>query len=136
MKLVNHPISLPSDEKFGLFFAFVFSFVAIVSTVFYGNVVLGVIAALLCLAFLITAFVKPSALRGLNKSWAYLGLLIGMIVSPIVLGVMYFGMFTPLAAILRLKGRDELRLRTNKQETYWIKRDPVGPSPESFKEQH
>ena len=136
MTLFNHPITLPSDRKFGLFFTAVFVIVAIVSAVFYGNVILAVISAVVGLVFLIATLVKPSALRGLNKSWAYLGLLIGMIVSPIVLGVMYFGMFTPLAAILRLKGRDELRLKNNKQETYWIKRNPVGPSPESFKEQH
>ena len=136
MTLFNHSVTLPSDRKFGFFFSFVFAVVAVVSTVFYGKILYGVVAATICLAFLITSLTKPSALRGLNKSWAYLGLLMGIIISPIVLGLIYFGMFTPLAAVLRLKGRDELRLKTNHQESYWINRDPVGPSPESFKDQH
>lgn len=136
MTLFDHPVTLPSDRKFGFFFSFVFAVVALVSAVFYGNGLLGVVAAAICIAFLITALTKPAALKGLNKAWAYLGLLMGMIISPIVLGLIYFGMFTPLAAILRIKGRDELRLKKNNQESYWIKRNPVGPSPESFKDQH
>ena len=136
MTLFNHPVTLPSDRKFGFFFSFVFAVVAVVSTFYYGNILFGVVAAAVCVAFLITSLTKPAALRGLNKSWAYLGLLMGMIISPIVLGLIYFGLFTPLAAILRIKGRDVLSLKNNNQESYWIKRNPVGPSPESFKDQH
>lgn len=136
MTLFNHPVTLPSDRKFGFFFSFVFAVVAVVSTFYYGNILIGLVGAVICIAFLVTSLTKPAALRGLNKSWAYLGLLMGMIISPIVLGLIYFGLFTPLAAFLRLRGRDELRLKNKMYESYWIKRDPVGPSPESFKDQH
>ena len=52
-----------------------------------------------------------------------LGLMLGMIVSPIVLGIMYFGLFTPLSFITKIFGRDELNLKDNNQKTYWIATD-------------
>ena len=136
MKLFNTPVILPSDRKFGFFFTFVFAVVAIVTIVIYGKFLPGMVAAAVSLAFLITTLIRPSLLRGLNKSWAYLGLLLGLIISPIVLGLIYFGMFTPLAAVLRLKGRDELRLKNKNLKSNWNVRDPLGPSPESFKDQY
>ena len=60
----------------------------------------------------------------------------GLIISPVVLGLIYFGMFTPLAVVLRLKGRDELRLKNKNLKSNWIVREPLGPSPESFKDQY
>ena len=136
MKLFDTPISLPSDRKFGYFFAFVFAVVAFVTAAIYGKLLPGIVAAGLSLVFLLITLIKPSLLSGLNKSWAYLGLLMGLIISPLVLGFIYFGMFTPLAAVLRLKGRDELRLKNKNLKSNWIVRDPLGPSPESFKDQY
>ena len=136
MKLFDTPISLPSDRKFGYFFAFVFAVVAFVAAAIYGKLLPGIVAAGLSLVFLLITLIKPSLLSGLNKSWAYLGLLMGLIISPLVLGFIYFGMFTPLAAVLRLKGRDELRLKNKNLKSNWIVRDPLGPSPESFKDQY
>ena len=136
MKLSNTPISLPSDRKFGYFFTFVFALIAIATAAIYGKYLAGILAAAISLGFLFTTLTRPSLLRGLNKSWAYLGLLMGLIISPVVLGLIYFGMFTPLATVLRLKGRDELRLKNKNLKSNWIVREPLGPSPESFKDQY
>ena len=62
------------------------------------------------------------------------GLLIGMIVSPIVLGIIFFFIFTPIALVTRVFGRDELRLRMTNEGSYWIKRTVTTRS-ESFKNQ-
>jgi hypothetical protein len=62
------------------------------------------------------------------------GVLLGMIVSPIIMGIIYFGIFTPIAIIMRLSGRDELRLRLKKQKTYWINRKTLNEV-DSFKKQ-
>ena len=51
-----------------------------------------------------------------------IGILLGKLVSPIILGIIFFFMFTPVAVIIRIIGRDELRLRLKSQESYWIKR--------------
>ena len=136
MKLFDTPISLPSDRKFGYFFTFVFAVATFVTLVIYGKLLLGMAAASVSFGFLLTALTRPSLLRGLNKSWAYIGLLMGLIISPVVLGLIYFGMFTPLAVVLRLKGRDELRLKNKNLKSNWIVRDPSGPAPESFKDQY
>ena len=59
----------------------------------------------------------------------------GKVVSPIVLGLIFFGMLTPVGIIGRLLGRDELRLKKAPVTSYWIDRDPPGPAPDSFKNQ-
>ena len=57
-----------------------------------------------------------------------------MIVSPILLGMVFFAVFTPIARVMRLSGRDELRLKFRKKSTYWTPRtEPI--QPESFKRQ-
>lgn len=57
----------------------------------------------------------------------------GKIVSPIVLGLIFFTLLTPCAMIGRLFGRDELRLKLPNTESYWVERTPPGPDPDSFK---
>ena len=86
------------------------------------------------LAFLLVTLIKCDALLPLNKLWMRFGLLLGMIVSPIVLGVIFFGLFTPIAMLMRLSGRDELRLKFTQKTSHWISRgEPI--KPESFKHQ-
>ena len=70
----------------------------------------------------------------LNKLWMRFGLLLGMIVSPIVLGVVFFVVFTPIAFVMRLSGRDQLRLKFRERQSYWIKRD-ASVLADSFKNQ-
>ena len=63
-----------------------------------------------------------------------IGFLIGMIVSPIILGIIFFGLVTPYGVVMRMFGRDELRLKTTNKLSYWIIRsEPI--EPESFKRQ-
>ena len=86
------------------------------------------------LAFLLVTLIKSDALLPLNKLWMRFGLLLGMIVSPIVLGVIFFGIFTPIAMLMRLSGRDELRLKYAQKASHWISRgEPI--KAESFKNQ-
>jgi len=62
------------------------------------------------------------------------GLLLGMIVSPIVLGLIFFALFTPIALFMRLFGRDELRLRLREKSTHWVRREETTQT-NSFKHQ-
>lgn len=112
-------LDLPSERKFGSFFSLVlillasyllFSESLTISIIIYlGSFVLG----------LITFFI-PIVLRPLNKLWMKLGLVIGMVVSPLVLVLIYFIIITPLSIFLRITGRDELRLKCNSDKSYWI----------------
>ena len=126
-------IELPSNRKFGFFFTLVF---ALAATYFYyaANVVWTYVFIAAALVFLFVTRIKSDALRPLNKLWMRFGLLLGMIVSPIVLGVIFFGLFTPIAILMRLSGRDELRLKYAQKASHWILRgEPI--KSESFKHQ-
>ena len=124
-------IQLPSNRKFGFFFTFVF--MAVAGYFYYTENIFWTYASIsVSLIFLLVTFVKSDALLPLNKLWIRFGLLLGMIVSPIVLGLIFFGLFTPIALLMRLSGRDELKLRFLKKESYWITRsEPI--KSESFK---
>jgi hypothetical protein len=126
-------IELPSNRKFGLFFTFVF---AVAAGYFYYSANVGrasVFIAATSICLLVT-LIKSDALLPLNKLWTRFGLLLGMIVSPIVLGIIFFGLFTPIATFMRFSGRDELRLKFTHKASYWISRgEPI--KSESFKHQ-
>mgnify|MGYP001167588590 FL=1 len=126
-------IELPSNRKFGFFFTFVF---AVAASYFYysANVSWAYIFIAAASIFLLVTLVKSDALLPLNKLWMRFGLLLGMIVSPIVLGIIFFGLFTPIAMLMRLSGRDELRLKFSPEVSHWITRsEPI--KSESFKHQ-
>lgn len=126
-------IELPSNRKFGFFFTFVF---ALVAFYFYNILFFSWMYAFgtVSLIFLFVTFLKAEILLPLNKLWMRFGFLLSMIVSPIVLGIIFFGLFTPIAFIILLVGRDELRLKLKKQTSHWIFRRESIKS-ESFKQQ-
>lgn len=123
-----------SDRSFGVVFAVVFLIIALWPLVSGGAVRwwAGVIAAL----FAVVAMVKPALLAGLNRQWMKLGLLLGRIVSPIALGLLFYGVITPIGFVLRLAGKDPLRLKYDRDaDSYWIRREPPGPPPDSMTNQ-
>lgn len=80
------------------------------------------------LLILVIAVLRPNWLSPATRVWMGIGELLHRIVSPIALGLLYFGMITPLALALRLGQRDMLRLRFEPgSDSYWIGRDPPGP---------
>ena len=126
-------LKLPSNQKFGFFFTFVFLVIA--AYLYYSaNVSWAHVFIVSALIFLLITLIKSDVLLPLNKLWMRFGLLLGMIVSPIVLGVIFFGLFTPIAMLMRLSGRDELRLKYAQKASHWISRgEPI--KSESFKHQ-
>ena len=126
-------IILPSNRKFGLFFSIVFSLFA--SYLFYVESIFWFyIFSLLTLVFIIITLIKNDLFGPLNKLWFKFGLLLGKIVNPIVMALIFFGIFTPIAIFIKIIGRDELRLKYKNQSTYWIKRKTSNQS-EFFKRQ-
>lgn len=131
----NEPqIALPSDRSFGLTFAVVFALIgawALWKSSIYSTVLLAVAAA-----FLLVALVFPRLLHPLNVVWMRFGMLLNRVVSPIVMGVIFFGMLSPMAAVFRLRGRDVLQRRIDAtRASYWIARTPPGPDGSSFPRQ-
>lgn len=126
-------IKLPSNHKFGFFFSTIFLLASLYSYYIDTEIIAYVLGAL-CGTFLVITIINAKILLPLNKLWMKFGVLLGMIVSPIIMGIIYFGIFTPIAIVMRLSGRDELRLRLKKQKTYWINRKTLNEV-DSFKKQ-
>jgi len=114
-------IELPSNKKFGFFFCIIF---LIISLYFFytKNQSLGYIFVIFTVVFFITTLVNAKLLFPLNKLWMNFGLLLGKIVSPIVLGIIFFVLFTFYAIIMKIVGRDELKLKKLKNQSHWNNR--------------
>ena len=123
-----------SDRSFGLVFTVVFLVIA-AWPLWYGAAPrwwAGAIATV----FAIIAVVKPTLLAGLNRLWIKFGILLGKVVSPIALGILFYGVLVPIGVLMRLTGKDPLRLKHDATApSYWIERKPPGPPPDSMTNQ-
>ena len=123
-----------SDRSFGVVFSAVFLVVACWPLLHRESPrwwALGVAAAFAAIAYL-----KPELLAGLNRQWIKLGLLLGRIVSPLALGILFYCVMAPIGLVMRLTGKDPLRLRLDPgAASYWIPRKPPGPPPDSMTNQ-
>jgi hypothetical protein len=126
------PPPLPSDRRFAVFFGALFCCLAAWEA-YSGSANTAVITcATAGLAFLLAAVCCPKLVAPLNRAWFRLGGLMGRVINPLVLGAIFFLIITPVALMLKLMGRDELRLKRGRQESYWVARKST-PRPESFK---
>lgn len=123
-----------SDRFFGLLFFVVFLLIALLPLLKdkpVHSLPLGI-----ALAFLAVALVVPRWLAPLNRLWMKFGELLHCIVSPVILGIMFFGVITPVGFLLRLAGKDLLRTKFDRDaDSYWIRREPPGPESSSMKRQ-
>lgn len=123
-----------SDRAFGVVFAVVFTAVALWPTLDAAAPRWWAIAA--ALGFALAAWLRPAWLAPLNRLWTRFGLLLHRITSPLILGLLFFLVITPFGLIRRLVARDPLRLRFEPEApSYWIRREPPGPAPETIKNQ-
>jgi hypothetical protein len=124
--------TLPSNRSFGWTFTAAFAAAGI-----YGAWSGGTHLAVLLVLALLTAAVtitKDTWLTPLNRAWMKFGELLGRVVSPIVLGAIFFGVFTPVAVLMRAFGRDTMCRRLSRAApSYWVRRDPPGPPDDSYR---
>lgn len=125
---------LPSDRKFGYFFSVVFLLVTIYS-IYRGNNGMVVLFTLLTLSTFLATLLKPMVLHPFNRIWFKFGILLGKVISPIVLGILFFLLIVPVGIATRLFGRDELDLKKSNQNTCWKVRDETDQSLTAFKNQ-
>ncbi len=130
----DETIELGSDRSFGCVFVAVFVVIALWPL--WGGLMPRWWALAVAAAFLVPAIAVPRLLRPLNRLWHRFGLGLARVVSPIVLGLLFYLVVTPIGLVMRLAGKDPLRLqRDPKADTYWIERNPPGPKPDSMKNQ-
>lgn len=123
-----------SDRSFGLVFTAFFALAGVWPLVHKRPLRLW--ALCLSAAFLFVALAFPGILRPLNLAWMRFGRLLSKVTSPVITGVMFYVIFTPAGLLLRLLGKDLLRLKYDRNATtYWIRRDPAGLTAESMRNQ-
>jgi hypothetical protein len=120
MKLAQE--NLPSNKKFGYFFSAIFLLSAIYF-LYQDNLITASVLCLLSFIFTLLSVFKDHLLLPLNKLWMRFGVLLGKIISPIILAILFFVMFTPIAIGMRLFQRDELRLKSSNYDSFWKFRD-------------
>jgi hypothetical protein len=125
-------VDMPSNKKFGWLFAAIFSS-GFAYFQYKNSTGLATTSLLASVIFIATTIYKPAALAPLNRAWFALSILLGKVVSPIVLSIIFFAVIAPIAIITRLFGRDELSLNKRKVPSYWVDKESIDP--ESFKNQ-
>ena len=109
---------LPSNKKFGILFSIIFIVFAFYFY-FQDLYFYSLIAFLVCILLIIIIFVNDNLLLPFNKLWMKFGMLIGKVVNPIIIGFIFFILFVPLSLIMKVLGRDEMRIKITKKQTYW-----------------
>jgi hypothetical protein len=118
-------VLMPSDRKFGWTFTVIF---VLLGAFAYSPVLVGLGAILALITLTRAHWLAPA-----KRAWMKLGELLHHVVSPVVMGLIYFAVFTPTAIVMRLAGRDALdRSFDAAAPTYWKRRDPPGPADDSF----
>jgi len=116
-------IKTSSNKSFGIVFFLVFLIVSIYPLFKEGD--LRIWSLILCLMFLILGLLNSSILTPLNKLWFKFGIILGNIVSPIVMGLVFFLVVTPTSLLMKIFRKDILNLKKNKTKSYWIEK--TGP---------
>ncbi len=116
-------ITLPSNKSFGLVFFIVFLIISLYPLI--NGQSFRLWSLIISLIFLVLGLLNSKFLAPLNKVWFKFGLFLGKIISPIVMGIIFFLVVTPTGLIMRILGKDLLNLKYNKNKSYWIEK--TGP---------
>ncbi|MEK9754766.1 MAG: SxtJ family membrane protein [Rhodospirillaceae bacterium] len=127
-------VKVGSERAFGLVFAVFFGLIGLLPLWSGGDYRLW--ALIVAAAFLAAALAVPKVLKPLNILWFRFGLLLHKIVTPLIMGMLFFVTVTPIALFFRLAGKDPLNRRFDPGKTsYWTLREPGDPAPESMRRQ-
>ena len=116
-------IKISSNRSFGIVFFIVFLLIA-TYPLLKGNDV-RIWSLLVSFGFLILGLINSKILSPLNKLWFKFGIILGKIISPLIMGIIFFVVVTPIGIAMRVLKKDLLNLKYNQKETYWIKK--TGP---------
>jgi hypothetical protein len=118
---MNSKINLPTNKNFGLVFSLVFLIISLWPLISQNEIRYW--ALILSVIFLTLGLLNSTILLPLNKMWIRFGIFLGNIISPIMMGIIYFFVVTPTGFALRALKKDVLRIKKNNKETYWVKKE-------------
>ena len=117
---MDDKIKLGSNRSFGIVFFIVFLLIAFYPLIYSGEI--RIWSLVVSFTFLILGLINSNILNPLNKIWFKFGLFLGKIISPIIMGLIFFFVVTPIGLIMKTLRKDLLNLKYNKNKTYWIKK--------------
>ena len=118
---MQEKIKLPSNRNFGIVFSIVFLIIAIWPILNQNEI--RIWSIIISFIFLILGLINSKFLSPLNKAWFKFGLILGSVIAPIVMGIVFFFVVTPTGLIMKALGKDILALKRNKNNTYWLEKD-------------
>ena len=118
---MNDEIKISSNKSFGIVFSVFFLIIALYPLT--NNEDIRLWSLFISILFLILVILKSKILTPLNKLWFKFGIFLGKIISPLIMGIIFFVVVTPIGLIMRLFGKDVLNLKYNKNQSYWIKKN-------------
>ena len=119
-------IKIGSNKSFGIVFAVVFSLIAL-WPLLKGNEI-RLWSLIISVIFLTLGLLNSKILTPLNKLWFKLGIFLGNFIAPIIMGIIFFFVVTPTGIIMKLLGKDLIRLKKNNEDSYWIKKKDIKSS--------
>ena len=117
---MKHKVKVGSNKSFGIVFFIVFFLIGVWPIFNNGNVRYWVI--IISLIFLILGMINSKVLSPLNKAWFQFGILLGKVITPFILGIIFFLVVTPIGILMRMLNRDLLNLRFNSNKSYWVEK--------------
>ena len=115
-------MKLPTNRNFGIVFFVIFLLISIWPMIV-GQSSIRLWSLIISLIFLVLGILNSKLLSPLNFAWMKFGEILGKIIAPIVMGLIFFIVVTPIGLLIRLIGKDILKLKFSKKNTYWIKRN-------------
>ena len=122
----NKKIKLGSNRSFGVVFFIFFTIVSIYPLL--NDNPIRLLSLIIAIFFLILGILDSKILTPLNIMWMKLGMYLGIIVSPFVMGIIFFLVVTPISMIMKILGKDLLNLKISKKNSYWVEKDEIKSS--------
>jgi len=119
--LKKKKIKIASNRSFGIIFAIIFLLISLWPI--RNSEGIYILPLIISLLFLFLGIIKAKILSPFKKLWIKTGIILGIFITPIVMGIIFFIVVTPTAILLRLFGKDVLHLKNNNSESYWINKD-------------
>ena len=116
----NNEIKISSNKSFGIVFAIVFFLIGLWPIIKSDDI--RIWSLIVSIIFLILGIMNSSILTPLNKIWFRFGIFLGNFIAPVVMGIIFFFVVTPIGLIMRLLGRDLIKLKKNNENSYWIEK--------------
>ncbi len=122
---------LPSNRNFGIVFFIVFLLIALYPLIGNGN--LRIWSLIISLIFLVLGSLNSNILKPLNKIWFKFGIFLGKLISPVIMGIIFFLVVTPTGLLMKVFRKDLLNLKFKDTKSYWIeKNDPKSKMKNQF----